>query len=237
MGFSLSNAVAQICSNPPVILRHPETQAVLRTSNATFTVVAEAVAPTLGYPFAYQWQINSHLGMSNFVDIAGATNHMLTITGATTNDVAFYRVAVSGGGITISEPAALLVAWTNSPFTVSGPIAYAGGSMPACPGPYSGYVRYLLTCKSWWGFPTAGTSHTATDPQRSDTKVEFTGKYWDSGCNSNSVIVPHPTTSAQYRFAIYFPPPPAPGPPISPSTYNIVLDGFTFVSCPPIGSE
>jgi hypothetical protein len=208
-------------TNAPIIYCHPEAQAVLvGTTNVTFSVVAEPPPPILSYQFTYQWQTNHNPGRSNYVDISSATNDTYTIPHAvTTNDVAYYRVIVSGLGTTISEPAPLLVAWTGNSFTFAGtPVVSSGNSGSSCPGAYAGYVRYWKN--PGWGWAPTNTVHTATDPQRDDTKVEASGQLWDLYCNTDSVTVPHPTTSPKYRFAIYFPNN------VPSGSYNITLEGF-----------
>jgi len=102
------------------------------------------------------------------------------------------------------------------------PVVGTGGS-GSCPGRYAGYVNYIKTASQGWGWaPTAGApSHTATDYNRTDTKVYFTGQYGDTGCNTNSVAVSN-LISPVYRFSIFFPTNTV----VPTNTYAITLDGF-----------
>jgi hypothetical protein len=102
------------------------------------------------------------------------------------------------------------------------PVASNGGA-GNCPGKYSGYVNFTKTMSQGWGWaPTAGAlAHTATDNNRSDTKVYFMGQYGDPGCNTNSVAVTN-LISPVYRFSIFFPTNTA----VPTNAYPITLDGF-----------
>jgi hypothetical protein len=71
-----------------------------------------------------------------------------------------------------------------------------------------------------WGWAPTGTVHTATDTNRTDTKVEFIGKSNDTGCNQTTVTVPHPTTSTKYQFKLYFPDN------VPTKSYALTLSGF-----------
>src|SRR5688572_1316384 len=84
MGFSWSNAVAQVVTNP-VITCHPHTLAVQLDTHAEFKVLAKDYNP----PFArqtltYQW-LKRGPGLTNFINISGATNDALMFTHVTTN--------------------------------------------------------------------------------------------------------------------------------------------------------
>ena len=96
------------------------------------------------------------------------------------------------------------------------------GTNGVCPGPYVERVTFSKAPTNGWGWaPSTNTTiHTATDTNRSDTKVEFTGKSGDSGCNQTSVTAPHPPTSITYRFTIYF------TNTIPTTPYPILLSGF-----------
>ena len=107
-------------------------------------------------------------------------------------------------------------------FTVYATPVTSSGTKGSCPGSYVGYVNYTKTVAQGWGWaPTSGTSiHTATDTTRTDTKVEYGGKLYDTGCNQTTVSVPDPTYSTKYRFAIYF------TNNVPTNSYPVDLDGF-----------
>jgi len=102
---------------------------------------------------------------------------------------------------------------TTTPVQVS-------GTNGICPGGYIGKAEYTKTVSQGWGWPPTGTVHTATDTNRSDTKVEFLGKSSDTGCNQTTVTVPHPPTSTKYRFNVYF------TNNVPTNAYPLVLEGF-----------
>lgn len=227
--FDPTKAHAQPMTNmPPIILCHPEDQLVyIGTSNVTFQVIAEPHRPMLYQSFTYQWQANALPGLSNYINIDAATNATYTIANpVTTNDVAFYRVVVSGYGTTFSEPAALQVYMTNNPVTVWGTPVYWNGGSGSCPGCYIGYVNFTKSPLAGWGWqPSSSTPHKAEDRlsgETEDTKIEFVGMNGDSGCAVGAVIVPHPTISNKYRFSIYFPC----GGTVGLNPYRITLYGF-----------
>jgi len=96
------------------------------------------------------------------------------------------------------------------------------GSITGCPGAYAGYASYTKTVANGWGWSpsTNTTTHTATDNNRSDTKVVYLGKLGDKGCAQTTVTVPDPAPSTVYRFTVYFPS-------SVPSTnYPLTLSGF-----------
>lgn len=92
---------------------------------------------------------------------------------------------------------------------------------PGCPGGYAGYANYTKTIANGWGYATNGTSHTATDTNRNNTKVQFVGHNGDSGCAPTSVTVPDPTYSQKYRFTVYF----TNSTPVG-TNYPLLLHGF-----------
>jgi hypothetical protein len=94
------------------------------------------------------------------------------------------------------------------------------GTNGTCPGGYIGYVNYTKTVANGWGWVPTNTVHTATDTNRTDTKVEFQGKSGDFGCNQTTVTIPDPTTSTKYRFNVYF------TNNVPTNAYSIVLAGF-----------
>ncbi|MCX6896127.1 MAG: hypothetical protein NTZ16_11635 [Verrucomicrobia bacterium] len=105
-------------------------------------------------------------------------------------------------------------------FTIAATPVVSSGSNSICPGGFAGYALYSKTVAQGWGWAPTNTVHTATDTNRSDTKVEFTGKSGDTGCNQTTVTVPHPTTSTKYRFKVYFPDN------VPTNSYNLTLSGF-----------
>ena len=117
----------------------------------------------------------------------------------------------------------LLVAGSNkvmADFTVSATPVVSSGSNGVCPGGYAGYAYYSKTVAQGWGWAPTNTVHTATDTNRSDTKVTFTGKSNDTGCNQTTVTVPHPPTSTKYQFRVFFPNN------VPTNSYALTLSGF-----------
>ena len=104
--------------------------------------------------------------------------------------------------------------------TISAVPVSSSGSNGVCPGGYIGYASYSKTVAQGWGWAPTNTVHTATDTNRTDTKVEFTGKLLDSGCNQTTVTIPDPTVSTKYRFKVYF------TNNVPTNTYPLVLEGF-----------
>jgi len=142
------------------------------------------------------------------------------------DDVGLYSCYVIKGDEAVPTRAAVLNVYAamggGGSITVFGTPVMSGGGQGNCPGPYVGYVSYARTIAQGWGWaPTAGTSvHTATDLNRTDTKVQYFGKFGDPGCNQTSVTVPHPPYSPKYRFTIYF------TNNVPTSAYPITLVGF-----------
>jgi hypothetical protein len=201
----------------PKIISQPEDQMVYLGSNATFTVTAENVD-------AYQWLRNGNL-------INAQTNSSLIIANAGINDVGFYSCDVYKNTEAVPTRAASLLVYTSSidPQTGIDPIVVFGfplsgsGSQGNCPGPYVGYVNYTKSITNGWGWApdtTNNTIFTASDTNRTDTKIEYVGAYGDNGCNQTTVTVPNPPISPVYRFAIYF------TNNVPTNAYAITLDGF-----------
>lgn len=200
------------------IILQPEDQLVCIGSNATFTVKATNAD-------GYQW-------LRNGTAIADATNSGLTIQNAQTTDVGFYSCNIFKNNQSVPTRAASLMVYTNSidPQTGVDPIVVfclpllGGGSQGSCPGHYIGYVAYTKTSQQGWGWApdtsNGNTIFTATDNNRTDTKVEFFGAYGDSGCNQATVTVPNPPYSPVYEFCIYF------TNNVPTNAYAITLDGF-----------
>jgi hypothetical protein len=201
----------------PKIISQPEDQMVYLGSNATFTVKA---VNTDGY----QWLRNGN-------PINGQTNASLTITNAGINDVGYYSCHLFKDIEVVPTRAANLMIYTSSidpqtgidPIVVFGLPLAGGGSQPPCPGSYAGYVNYTKTISKGWGW--APDSHnttvfTASDTNRTDTKIEYVGAYGDVGCNSTTTTVPNSPISPVYRFTIFF------TSNVPTNAYAITLDGF-----------
>jgi hypothetical protein len=232
--FNWSSAIAQVATNP-IILCHPETQVIKENKKAEFTVRAKVPSPPLVYQtLTYQWQKRGP-GLTNFVNIYGATNAVFTIAHVTTNDVAYYRVDVTSSyytnATTTSEPAQLLVFTKNSPLTVYGsPVVSTGSSSPnPCPGDYVGYVTYDKGSDwGWAGDHPWASTHKATDKNSVSTKVEAFGSEDDLPCGSGFLLLPHPGPppgsgeDSKYQFTIYFPI----GTSVPTIPYTITLSGF-----------
>lgn len=76
-----------------------------------------------------------------------------------------------------------------------------------CPGSYIAYAVYIKSAPTFGWNPDTNnfTLFTATSTgANTNVVVQFSGKKLDSGCNSNSVIIPNPPYSTAYRFAVYF---------------------------------
>jgi len=129
--------------------------------------------------------------------------------------------ATSASAMTAGVSAAGMPA--GGPIIVYGTPYPGGGSQGNCPGPYAGYVNYTKTISQGWGWaPISGARVlTATDTNRTVTKVEYVGGYGDSGCAQTTVTIPYPPFSPVYRFTIYF----TNNVPTS-TNYPIVLTGF-----------
>lgn len=122
---------------------------------------------------------------------------------------------------------ALLVGFSTleskADFTITntGSIMTNSSSGTGCPGSYTGYATFMKTNPAYgWKPSTNTTIHTATIVNNTNVAVEFVGKLNDSGCNTNSVIVPHPPFSTAYRFAVYFKSTPL------PTNCVLTLSGF-----------
>jgi hypothetical protein len=201
------------------IISQPEDQLVPMGSSATFTVAA-----TNG-PLAYQWLRNG-----NAID--GQTNDTLIIENAQVGDVALYSCDVSKDAESVPTRAASLLVFTNSidpqtgvdPIVVFGFPVSGGGSSGTCPGSYVGYVNYTKSVTNGWGWApdtsNGNTSFTATDTNRTNTKILYGGAYGDGGCNQTTVTVPNPPISPVYRFSIYF------TNNVPTNAYAITLGGF-----------
>jgi hypothetical protein len=131
--------------------------------------------------------------------------------------------ATAGSALTASAMTAGLGAASmpgGGPIVVFGTPYLGNGSRGGCPGPYAGYVIYTKPASQGWGWtPISGMARTATDTNRTNTKIEYGGNYGDYGCAQTSVTI-NPTYSPAYRFAIYF------TNNVPTNAYPIVLTGF-----------
>lgn len=112
--------------------------------------------------------------------------------------------ATTASATTASVSAASLPA--GGPIVVFGTPKLGSGSQGTCPGPYVGYVYYSKSLSQGWGYApaTGATVLTATDTNRTDTKIQYLGYYGDSGCAQTTVTIPYPSFSPIYIFWIYF---------------------------------
>lgn len=146
------------------------------------------------------------------VETTASATKTVTTTAGTLTAQTMAASAMTGGAIAASMPA-------GGPIIVFGTPFIGGGSKGGCPGPYAGYVIYTKPASQGWGWAPTGTLHTATDTNRTDTKIEYVGNYGDSGCAQTGVTI-NPTYSPAYRLAIYF----TNNVPTNP--YPVVLTGF-----------
>lgn len=197
------------------IILQPEDQLAYIGSNATFSVTAENAD-------GYQWLRNGN-------PLAGATNSSFTIQNAQTTDVGFYSCNVFTGPQSVPTRAASLMVYSSSidPQTGVDPVVvYAlpttsSGSSGTCPGAYIGYVSYTKSGSGWTPDTSNGnTIFTATDTNRTNTKVQYLGIFGDNGCAQTIVTVPNPPISPAYEFGIYF------TNNVPTNAYAITLSGF-----------
>ena len=104
---------------------------------------------------------------------------------------------------------------------ITGKATISSGTNGLCPGGYIGYVSYTKTTSQGWGWAPTNSLHTATDTNRTDTKVEFEGEFGDTGCNLTTVTLPDPPPSPKYRFTVYF------TKNVPTNAYPLVLKGFS----------
>ncbi|MGO8763845.1 MAG: immunoglobulin domain-containing protein [Limisphaerales bacterium] len=202
----------------PKIILQPEDQLAPIGSNATFSVTAENAD-------GYQWLRNGNA-------LVDATNSSFTVQNAQTTDVGYYSCSIFKGAQPVPTRAASLMVYVNSidPQTGVDPaVIYAlpilgSGSQGTCPGSYIGYVSYTKSYTNGWGWTpdtTRGnTIFTATDTNRTNTKVQYLGEYGDGNCNQTTVTVPNPPYSPAYEFCIFF------TNNVPTNAYPITLDGF-----------
>jgi hypothetical protein len=209
----------------PTILQQPVDQCLPMGAPATFTVVA---TNTDGYQWyknntALDGQTNSSLTIPSVSTNDVGYYSAMAIKGSegvptrAANMIVYIRLGSTSGSSSTLSPMTRTASLSTSlsSMSVSGggailaygyPVA-SGGSSGTCPGKYSGYVNFTKTPSDGWGWaPSTNTTvHTATDGNRTDTKVLYTGGYGDSGCAQTTVTVPHPPISPAYDFTIYFP--------------------------------
>jgi hypothetical protein len=196
----------------PAITAQPVDQDIALGGSVVFTVHAT--------------NAEGYLWLRNGVLLDGQTNSSLALRNVGLGDVAAYSCYVARGTEAVPTRSASLSVFTpltDGTVVVYGSPVIGSGSQGTCPGAYAGYVIYTKTLSQGWGWaPSANTTvHTAADTTgRQDTKVTYTGKSGDSGCNQTTVAVPDPTTSTKYRFAIYFPNN------VPTNAYPITLTGF-----------
>jgi hypothetical protein len=96
---------------PPQIITNPQDTTVTNGADATFNVSASGSAP-----LTFQWQTNN-VDLADGGNISGSSTATLSLTSATTNDVASYLVIVGNafGSVTSS------VANLNITNSISGP--------------------------------------------------------------------------------------------------------------------
>jgi hypothetical protein len=232
-------------SQYPTILSQPVDQCVPVGSPVTFSVTASNVDSYQWYKnnTLMEGQTNSSLTIASAAisDVSYYSAAVMKGNDAVPTRMAILNVyTTSSGSLNLTTSLttksrlglSLSLSGTLSAMDLGGggtmtmygmPVTMTGGNSNNCPGRYSGYVNFTKTASQGWGWaPTAGApSHTATDYNRSDTKVYFMGSYSDSGCGTNSVNVSNPT-SPVYRFSIFFPI----GTQVPTNTYAITLDGF-----------
>ena len=199
----------------PTITAQPVDQAVTAGSNAVLSVQAVNAD-------SYQW-------LSNGVAIEGQTNSSLVIEQVGIEDAGSYSCNVSqNGGDAVPTRAASLNVVTpmylgGNQIIVFGFPKFSNGTLGTCPGHFVGYINYTKTIAQGWGWaPSTNTTiFTASDGSgRTDTKIGYTGKYGDTGCDQTTVTIPNPPPSPSYRFTIYFPNN------VPTTNYPIVLTGF-----------
>jgi hypothetical protein len=137
-------------------------------------------------------------------------------------------LAPDGSGFTVAYEA-LIPSWhdpeivtKDDDVVVYGAPLFGSGSGATCPGPYKGIVNYIKSVSQSWGWEinTNATVYTATDTNRTNTKIEYVGAYGDVGCGQTTVTIPYPAVSPVYRFTIYF------TNNVPTNDYNITLHGF-----------
>ena len=90
-----------------------------------------------------------------------------------------------------------------------------------CPGSYCYYLNYTNAPNGAWGWKldTNVSTHTITDTNHNNTKIQWGNDFGFSACNQRTVMVPSGTPGTYYRFAQY-------GTNAVPSTNSLLLHGF-----------
>lgn len=225
----------------PTILQQPIDQCLPVGADATFSVVATNVD-------SYQWygnnvaldgETNSSLTIpsvaisdvgyyfasvikgSEVVPTRSANLNVYTVSTTTTTTTSGTKTKTTSMSSMTIAPSDLT---SGGVVTVFGFPVVSGGGSGTCPGKYSGYVNFTKSVAQGWGWsPSTNTTiYTATDTNRSDTKIQYGGYYGDSGCAQTTVTIPYPAMSPVYRFSIYFPTNTA----VPTNAYPITLSGF-----------
>ena len=213
-----TNSIDQ--SQFPTILLQPVDQCVLMGTPVTFSVQATNAD-------GYQWYVNNNpidgqtngsltIANASTNDVGYYTASVIKGSEAVPSRQALLNVYITSGltsavTTTVSNTLGSVTRLASRTFsaldlggggmiTVFGTPIVSGGGSGQCPGPYSGYVNFTKTMSDGWGYaPTSGTTtHTAADPNRSDTKVQYVGYYGDFNCDQTTVTVPDPAISPKY---------------------------------------
>jgi len=226
-------------SQYPTILQQPVDQCLPVGSPVTFSVTASNVD-------SYQWyknntavdgQTNSSLTIASagINDVGYYSAAVIKGSDAVPTRMAILNVYVRSLSTSLTTTTKTRFSSTQSTsmmsldmggggtITVYGAPIVSSGNSGSCPGRYSGYVNFTKTSSQGWGWaPSTNTTiHIATDYNRSDTKVVYSGQYGDGGCGATSVTLGY-QMSPVYRFSIYFPTNTV----VPTNAYPITLDGF-----------
>lgn len=194
------------------------------------TLAAEPQSQLLEIGSGMTFSVNGALGetfqwLRNGVAIPDQTNDTLTIQHAQISDAGYYSCAIASALNVQASVTVSLMVFGLTPLAqvvVYGTPVLSSGTLGTCPGKYVGYVNYSKTPANGWGWDpiTNTTVFTATDNNRSNTKVLYSGDDGDSGCAPTSVTIPNPPYSDAYRFTIYF------TNNVPTTNYPITLSGF-----------
>lgn len=240
-GFVLTSQAQDLDQSQfPAILQQPVDQCPLVGSTVTFSVVGTNTD-------SYQWyknnvaldgQIGSSLTISNVgtndvgfysatlvkgseaVPTRSACLNVYMRAGSTSTTFTKNASSLSKSSMTMST----MDLGGGGGIVVFGAPVTGGGGGGTCPGKYSGYVNFVKTMSDGWGWaPSSGTTtHSATDGNRSDTKVQYLGYYGDSACALTTISTSTSPMSPVYRFTVYFPQ----GTTVPTNSYPITLTGF-----------
>lgn len=154
------------------------------------------------------------------VEITAAATTASATTASTTTAKATTASALTASATTSGVIAAGLPA--GGPIIVFGTPYLGSGSQGSCPGHYTGYVYYSKSLSQGWGWGpiTGATVLTATDTNRTNTKIQYCGMYGDAGCAQTTVTIPYPPFSPAYVFWVYF------TNNVPTNAYPIALTGF-----------